>query len=413
MEKTKGSEVFPDPSGRGIDTDFKVSTPGKMQPYSQDEIDAVVEVMRSTGGQTQGKYLAKFEEDFKGYTGANHTFAVDNCTNAIRLAAILCEIKAGDEVIIPAYTFCATAIPFGETGAKIVWSDINRDTWTAEPADIERKITPRTRVIVVVHLLGMPADMAAILKIAGKNNLRVVEDCAQAPGTSTNGRHVGTFGDFGAFSFHTAKNFTTLGEGGILTVRSEKDAALVPGLRNNGVSAYTEDRDRYWLPAMSNVDLDMEGQWPNNFCIGEAQCALGSVSLKSLDKINNTLITQAEKIQAQLAGTPEIGFAKVPEGYRHIYHQFVMHFNGSAFGKDRNDLLDIITKEYRIKSIVQYHPLYRYPLFQKLGAGEHDCPVLEDWWDNTFSFPWWCGMDDETIEYLTSSLKAAIQKLKG
>ncbi|MBT3272165.1 MAG: DegT/DnrJ/EryC1/StrS family aminotransferase, partial [Spirochaetales bacterium] len=114
-----------------------------------------------------------------------------------------------------------------------------------------------------------------------------------------------------------------------------------------------------------------------------------------------------------LAGTPEIGFAKVPEGYRHIYHQFVMHFNGSAFGKDRNDLLDIITKEYRIKSIVQYHPLYRYPLFQKLGAGEHDCPVLEDWWDNTFSFPWWCGMDDETIEYLTSSLKAAIQKLKG
>ncbi|MBT3274103.1 MAG: DegT/DnrJ/EryC1/StrS family aminotransferase, partial [Spirochaetales bacterium] len=375
MDKQKENTLFTDPSGRGTDTAFKVSTPGKMQPYSQDEIDAVVEVMKASEGQTQGKYLAKFEKDFEAYTGANHAFGVDNCTNAIRLAAILCRLSAGDEVIIPAYTYCASAIPFGETGAKIVWSDINRDTWTVDPADIERKITSRTRAVVVVHLLGMPADMEAILEISEKHNLRIIEDCAQAPGTSINGRYVGTFGDFGCFSFHTAKNFTTLGEGGILTVRSDKDAALIPGLRNNGVCAYTGDRERYWLPAMSNVDLDIEGEWPNNFCIGEAQCAQGSVSLKSLETINDTLITQAEKIQTQLADTAEISFAKVPEGYRHIYHQFVMHFDGTALGKDRNNLLDILTNEYRIKSIVQYHPLYRYPLFQKLGAGDQDCPV--------------------------------------
>jgi len=163
---------------------------------------------------------------------------------------------------------------------------------------------------------------------------------------------------------------------------------------------------------MTNVDMDIEGVWPNNFCLGEAQCALGNAALKRLDKTNETLIAQAEKIKAAMAGVPEIFFARIPEGYRHVFHQFVMHFDGSALGKKRNDLMDILASQYKIRVIVQYYPLYRYPLFQKLAAGEHDCPVLESWWDNTFSFPWWCGMPDETIDYLTSSLKAAVTSLK-
>ncbi len=287
-----------------------------MQPYNQDEIDAVMEVMTIAEGQTQGKYLVKFEADFKSYTGANHTFAVDNCTNALRLAAILCRLTQGDEVIISAYTFCATAIPFGNTGAKIIWADIDRNTWVADPADIERKITANTRAIVVVHLLGMPVNMDTILTLAKQHNLRVIEDCAQAPGASINGRQVGTFGDFGCFSFHGAKNLTTLGEGGMLTVKSDNDAALVAGLRHNGTRGFEGDRDRYWVPAMSNVDIDIDGEWPNNFCVGEAQCALGSVSLKTLDRTNDTLIMQANDIKSRLADTPEITFARVPDGYR-------------------------------------------------------------------------------------------------
>ena len=406
-------DAVSDPSGRGTTDDFKVPFPAKMQPYSREEIDAVLEVMTTAEGQTQGKYMKRFEEDFKIYSGASQAFAVDNCTNALRMAAILCRLKPGDEVIVPAYTFCATAIPFGETGAKIVWADIDADTWVIDPKDVSRKLTDRTRAIVVVHLLGMPVNMPAIMEIAAAGNLRVVEDCAQAPGASIHGRKVGSFGDFGCFSFHTAKNMTTLGEGGMLTVRSDDDARLVPGLRYNGCCNYADKRDRYWVPAMSNVDLDLEGVWPQNFCVGEAQCALGSAALGRLDRTNDTLIAQADAIKQALADVPEITFAKIPDGYRHVCHQFVMHFDGSAFGKDRNDLLDVLTGQYKIKSIVQYHPLYRYPLFEKLGAGEHDCPVLEAWWDNTFSFPWWCGIPDETIRYLVSSLKAAIAALKS
>ncbi|MCK4983148.1 MAG: DegT/DnrJ/EryC1/StrS family aminotransferase [Victivallaceae bacterium] len=412
MNKGKQHVKTEDASGRGSDTNFKVSSPGRLHPYSEEAIDAATHVMRNIEGQTQGGYLKKFEDAFMEYSGANNAFAVDNCTNALRLAAILCQLTPGDEVIVSAYTFCASAIPFGKTGAKIVWSDIDKDTWVANPKDIERKITPNTKAIVVVHLLGMPVDMPAILKIAEKHNLRVVEDCAQAPGSMINGKKVGTFGDFGCYSWHGAKNFTTLGEGGFLAVRSD-DAKVVPGIRHNGCRGFEGERERYWVPAMSNVDIDLDNIWPNNFCIGEAQCAVGIEELKYLDEVNDTLIAQAEVIKTAMADTPEITFAKIPSGYKHIYHQFILHFEGTENGKDRDDLLDIMINEYKIKCIVQYYPLYRYPLFQKLGAGNHDCPVLEKWWDNSFSLPWWCGMTDETIEYMTTSLKAAINKMNA
>jgi dTDP-4-amino-4,6-dideoxygalactose transaminase len=259
----------------------------------------------------------------------------------------------------------------------------------------------------------MPADMPAIMDIARKHGLRVIEDCAQAPGASINGKQVGSFGDFGCFSFHSAKNMTTLGEGGMLAVRSDEEAALVSGLRNNGITPFPPDRERYWLPAMTNVDADIIGVWPKNYSIGEAQCALGSVELKTLDQTNDTLIAQAMKLRSALADVPELSFARIPEGYRHVFHQFVMHFDGSKLGKNRDDLIDFLVNEARIRAIVQYYPLYRYPLFQKLGAGEHNCPVLESWWDNSFSFPWWRGIPDDTLDYLASSVREGIASLRS
>lgn len=409
----KNQSGLGDASGRGSVSGYKVNFPARMRSYSEEEIQAVVNVMRNAEIQTQGQYLRQFEADFKEYIGSNFAFAVDNATNALRLAAILCDIKPGDEVIIPAYTFCATAMPYGMSGAKIVWADINPKTWVVDVEDIERKITKKTKALVVVHLLGMPVDMDAVMTVANKYHLRVVEDCAQAPGASINGKKVGSFGDFGCFSFHGAKNITTLGEGGVLTVRSEEDAAKVPGLRHNGVRPFDADRPRYWVPAMSNVDIDLQGVWPNNFSIGEAQCALGSVLLKTLDTNNDILIHQAMKLRRAVENIPGITVAEIPSGYRHIFHQFVMHFNSPVPGKNRNDLIDFLSKEAGIRAIVQYYPLYRYPLFQKLGAGEQNCPALDKWWDNSFSFPWWIGMPDENMDYLVASLKAGVESISG
>ena len=402
-----------DASGRGAVAGFRVSIPARQHPYTEEEINTVIDVMRNQDCQTQGPRMAQFQADFEAFTGANHAFAVDNATNALSLAATLCRVAPGDEVIVSAYTFCASAIPFAKAGAKIVWGDINPDTWTIDPADIERKITDKTKAIVCVHLLGMPCNMPAIMDIAKKYNLKVVEDCAQALDARINGQHVGTFGDFGCFSFHGAKTMTTLGEGGMLLVKSDEDAKLVPGIRHNGCCGFDYPRERYWVPAMSNVDMDIEGFWPNNFCIGEAQCALGSVSLKNLTANTDKIIAQNEKLRAMLADIPEISNNVIPEGYRHVRHQYIFHFDGSAFGKDRNDLLDLLTGKYGIRSIVQYYPLYRYPLFQKLGMGEQDCPVLEKWWDNSFSLPMWCGMSDEVLQTISEAVHDAVAELKA
>ena len=401
-----------DASGRGWIEGYRINFPPMQHPYTDEEIESVVNVMKSGQGQTQGNHLQKFEADFVEFTGANYAFAVSQCTNALKLAALFC-VKPGDEVIIPAYTFCATAIPFGDVGAKIVWADIKMDSWTIDPADIEKKITNKTKAIVPVHLLGIPCDMKRIMEIAEKHGIKVVEDCAQALDCRIGGQHVGTFGDFGCFSFHSAKTMTTLGEGGMLAVRSEDDAKKVAGMRHYGSCDYDYARERYWVPAMSNVDMDIPGVWPQNYCIGEAQCALGSEELKSVIKNNNILIEQDRKIRSALETTPEITFPRIPEGDRYVVHQYIMHFDGSAFGKDRNDLLDLMTNKYGIRCIVQYYPLYRYPLFQKLGMGDFDCPVVDKWWDNSFSFPWWCGITDEEIGIMTDSLKEAIAELKS
>jgi len=402
-----------DPSGRGKAEGFKVIFPMMQHPYTEAEIQAVVDVMRNAEGQTQGKYLEKFEKDFAAFVGAKYAFGVNNCTNALKLAAIFCHIQPGDEVIVPAYTYCASAIPFGDLGAHIVWADINKDTWTIDPDDFERKITPRTKAVVAVHLLGIPCDMKRIVAIARRHGIKVVEDCAQALDCRIDGQHVGTFGDFGCFSFHAAKTMTTLGEGGMFVCSDDQVAHNVPGIRHNGLCAFQGERERYWVPAMSNVDEFLEDRWPQNFCLGEAQCALGSEQLKSVIANNEILIEQDRKIREWLKDVPEITFPGIVEGGRYVVHQYIMHYDGSKYGKNRNDLLDLLTQKYGVRAIVQYYPLYRYPLFQKKGCGAYDCPVLDAWWDNSFSFPWWCGIDDESMRIMCEGLIHAVKDLRG
>jgi len=409
MQRTESG----DPSGRGAVAGYRVPFPGVMYHYLDGEIEAALAVMRSPDSLTQGKHLKQFEADFEEFTGARHAFGVDNCTNALQLAAILSGVGPGDEVIVPAYTFCATPMPFGQTGATLVWADIDSEMWVVSPKDVVRKITERTKVIVVVHLLGMTVDMDPIMALAKEHNLLVVEDCAQAPGARYKGRRVGTIGDFGCFSFHTAKNMTTLGEGGMLTVARDEHARHVPALRWNGCQPYEGERERYWVPAMSNVDLDLDGVWPRNFCLGEVQCAVGSAVLKRLDQVNKTLVAQGMRLREGLADVSELTFHKIPGGHDHVFHQFVAHFDGSAFGKNRNDLLDLLTREFGMRMIVQYYPLYRYPLFQKRGFGEADCPNLDAFWDGSFSYPWWCGMPAETIDYMIDATRQAVGRLKG
>ena len=394
---------------------YKIPWSGRSVEYTSAEIDAVVNAMKTADPLTQGKYLKEFESKFSEYLGVKNSFAVSSATAALELAAILTRVGKGDEVIIPAHTFCATAIPFARTGAKVVWADIDRDTRIVTAKTLEKCITKNTKVIVVVHLYGLVANMPEIMALAQKYNILVVEDCAQAIGAEYQGKKAGAYGDFACFSFHCQKSINTLGEGGMLVVKSDEKAKLVPGLRHNGVKPYPAGRDRYWVPAMSNVDFDIEGFFPYNFCIGEVQCALGIEILKTIDAQNQKRKERAKKLIDALKEYPELSFQKAEDGQgkMHVYHLLSAQYDGKKFGKTRNDLIELLAVKYQIKTVVQYYPLYRYPLFQKTGFGTADCPNTDEFFDNMISFPFHIWMPDADFEYLIDSTKKSLEELRA
>lgn len=386
---------------------------GRAFHYSEEEIAAVVDAMRGADPLTQGPCQARFEKDFAAYCGVKHAFAAANCTNALDLTAILTRLGPGDEVIIPGHTFCATAIPYGRTGARIVWADIDPATRVVSAETIGRVVSPRTKVFVPVHLYGLMCDMDEIMELARQHDCLVVEDSAQAVGASYEGRKAGSWGDFGTFSFHCQKNITTLGEGGALTVRDPEMAKLVPGLRHNGVRPFGYEREHYWQPAMGNVDLDLDGVWPYNFSIGEPQCALASQVLKRLDEMNALRVRRATAFREAFSDYPELSFQYVSPAHGHVYHLLSARYDGSARGKTNHDFIGRMFHEHRIKVIVQYYPLYRYPLFQRMGFGEADCPATDDFFDNMVSFPFHLWMTDEDFDYVIACTKETLDTLRG
>jgi len=385
---------------------------GRGPNYTEDEIATVVAAMRDADPQTQGRYQAEFERQFGAYIGSPHAFAMSSCTAALELAALLCRLQPGDEVISPAHTFAATVIPFARTGASLRWADIDPDTRVVTAETIRPLIGPRTKVVIVVHLYGLVCDMDPILDLAREHQIVVVEDAAQALGAKYKGRQAGSIGDIGCFSFHTHKNITTLGEGGMLVLRSAKHAEAVPGLRHNGMRGYEGDRSRYWVPAMSNVDFDIDGLWPYNFCIGEVQCALGSKMLERLDAINAERKNRAERFIAAMASFPELVFQKTPEGCGHSWHLLASRYDGERYNKTRDDLIGFLAFAAGVQAVVQYCPLYRYPMFKKAGFGEANCPETDRFFDNMVSFPFQQWMPENQFLAMVSLVRNGLDQMR-
>jgi len=387
---------------------FKIKFSGKSHNYTEEEIETVVQAMKDAEPYTQGRYLKIFEDRFCEYIGAPHAFAVNNATAALEMAAQLCQFEPGDEIIIPAHTFTSSAYPFAKKGAKIVWADIDLQTRVVTAETIENKITPDTKAVVVVHLYGYMADMPSIMELARKHNLLVIEDAAQSMGAEIDGKKSGTFGNFGVFSLHSHKNITTLGEGGMMVVKEKKYADIIPLLRHNGHCNFPFDRDDYWIPAMGNVDFPVLNDkilWPNNYCLGEIECALGAKLLDRIDRINIEKRKRALFFIDELKSYPELEFHRV-DSRRHNYHLLVCRMlNGK-----RDQFIKKMAFEYGIQCVVQYYPLNRYPLYQKIGFGSADCPNTDLFFDNMISFPFHHWMSDSDFEYMLKSTQEALEQ---
>ncbi len=388
---------------------FRIPFASRSHSYTKSEINHVVKVMREAKTLTQGPYLKKFEENFSKFIGSKYCFAVNSATSALELSAQLCQLKKGDEVIIPSHTYTSSAYPFIKTGAKIVWCDIDPKTRVINESMIKKCLTKKTRVIVAPHLYGFCIDMPPIIKLAKKNKILVVEDVAQAIGTSIKNKKAGTFGDFGIYSFHSHKNITTLGEGGMLVVKNKSHADIVPMLRHNGHCDFKYTRKKYWIPAMGNVDLPSlqnNKLIPNNFCIGEVECALGSYLLKRVNRINNLKQERALYFIDSLKQYEQLEFHRV-KSQRHNYHLLVALEKG---GK-RDKFIETMSREERIQCVVQYYPLNRYELYEKLGFSKANCPNADYFFDNMISFPFQETLTDNEIELIIKSTKKVIKKI--
>lgn len=393
--------------------EFKVPWSGRGHDFSQEEIDAVITAMKTADPITQGRFQKEFEEKFKNKFGVASAFAVNTCASALELSAVLSRIKPGDEVIIPGHTFAVSAIPFARRGAVIRWADLDPKTFLASRKTIEPLVNSKTKAIVLVHLYGAVCEMDPILELGKSKNIIVVEDVAQAVGAKYKGKYAGSFGDFSCFSFHTHKNMTTLGEGGMFCVKSPDLQKVTPGFRHNGMRAYERTTEEYWQPCMTNVDFDWENEWPFNYCIGEVQCAVGTKLLDRVESMNAYRSERAKRFQTELKDFSEVSFQQLHEGSTSIWHLMPIRYDGTKFGKTRDDLMKLLAFEFGIKVAVQYYPLYRYDMFKRAGFGEAKCPETDRFFDSMVSFPFHLGMTDEQFGYMLDSTKKALKILRG
>jgi dTDP-4-amino-4,6-dideoxygalactose transaminase len=311
-----------------------------------------------------GREGAALEEEIAKLCGVAHGVGTGSGTDALVLALRSCNVGIGDEVILPPFTFVATGSAVSALGAKPVFADIQPTTYNIDPTQIERRITPRTRAIVVVHLYGLPADMDPIMDLARKHKIAVVEDAAQAIGASYKGRRTGALGDVACFSFYPTKNLGACGDAGMIVTNSPERAARLRTLRNHGQT------EKY---------VSSEPGW--NGRLDEIQAAILRVKLRYLAAWQRARQAHALEYTRQFSQIPGIMPPLIPEGYDHVFHQYTIRV------EERDELHQLLT-EKKIGSSVYYPvPLHLQPLYATLGHKPGDFPHAEHAAQEVLSLP--------------------------
>ena len=391
---------------------YKIPWSLRSHEYTQNEINRVVKFLKSKDPLINGKEINNFEINFQKYLSAKgKVFAVSCGAAAIELAAARLTLKKNDEIIIPAHTYCASALPFCRYGAKIIWADIKLDTMTIDPNDVLKKINKKTKAILVTHLYGMPCEINKIKRICRIKKIILIEDCAQALGAECFGNKVGTFGDMSIFSFHAQKNISTIGAGGALVVNNKKFQKQTDGLRKNGHRPY-KNKKHYWLPAMADVYEDIKGITPFNFPFTELQAIIGSELLKRIQKLNYLRIRRAKKIITSLKSFKYLKFQKDKKNYKNVFHLLPALIDSRIVKFNRDDFIEIMSKKYKIQVVIQYLPLYRYHFFKKRDFYPKKLNVTDFFYDNMISLPFHHWMNEHDLEYLIKSTKKTLNFLE-
>jgi dTDP-4-amino-4,6-dideoxygalactose transaminase len=367
-----------------------------------DEISAVENVLRSRW-LTMGAITQEFETAFANYTGAKYALAVTNATAALHMACMAVGLRPGDEVILPSLTFVATANCIRYTGATPVFADIKSEQdLNISPMAIESLINEKTRAIMAVHYGGYPCDMVRIGELAQKYNLKVIEDAAHAAGSWFDGRHLGTWGDIGCFSFFSNKNMTT-GEGGMVLTNSDALYEKLRLLRSHGMTSLTWDRHKGHAWSYDVVELGY------NYRIDEIRAAIGKVQLTRLDRNNEQRRHLVGRYRDWLQNIPEIS---VPfENYPGLTAAHIMPVLLPR-GTDRVSFMEQM-KSQGIQTSIHYPPIHQFTAYQELQKrGDHSLPVTEDVALREVTLPLYPGMSVEDVKVVSQAISQSISSLE-
>ncbi|MBZ0165277.1 MAG: DegT/DnrJ/EryC1/StrS aminotransferase family protein [Candidatus Omnitrophica bacterium] len=369
---------------------------------TEDEIAEVTDSLRKCWLGTGPKVQA-FEKDFARYKGTPHAAAVNSCTAALHLACLALDLQPGDEVITSAMTFCATVNAIIHSGATPVLADIDPATRNIDPARIEEKITPRTKAILVIHFAGLPCDMNMIMRIARDRGLFVIEDCAHAIETEYEGQKVGTFGDFGCFSFYATKNITT-GEGGMVISPHEERINRIKIMALHGMSQdawkrFSDEGYRHYFVMDRGFKYNMM----------DLQAAIGLHQLKKITTYWERRRVIWDRYLEAFKNLP-LNLPEKPNGdIRHAYHLFTVLINEQKAGLTRDRFLEEMTRRM-IGVGVHYLSIPEHPFYQRTyGWDPAAYPHARAYGQQTISLPLSPKLSDDDVQDVVT----AVQEILG
>lgn len=364
-------------------------------PCAEKAMDYIKECVANQKICGDGQYTKKCNEWIEKRTGTAKCLLTTSCTHATELAALLADIRPGDEVIMPAYTFVSTADAFVLRGATPVFVDIRPDTMNIDEKLIEAAVTEKTRAIVPVHYAGVACEMDTIMDIAGRHNLTVIEDAAQGMMSTYKGRALGTIGDYGCFSFHETKNYS-MGEGGALLIREEENVEEAEILREKGTN-----RSKFYR---GQIDKYTWVNYGSSYLPSDMNAAYLYAQLEMADEINDARLAlwnrYYEKLQP-LAESGKIELPAIPEGCVHNAHMFYI----KAKDIEERTALIAYLKERGILSVFHYIPLHTAPAGQKFGRfhGEDKYTTRES--ERLARLPMYYGLKEEQVEDICDTVK--------
>ena len=364
----------------------------------QEEWEALKEPLMS-GWLTSGPKVREFEQLFAERHGVKHALAVTSATTALHLALVALDIKEGDEVIVPAFTWVSTANVVLYCGAKVVFVDIDPFTFNIDAEDLSKRITSKTKAIIPVHLFGLCADMDKIKEIVG--NIPLIEDGACAAGASYKGTPAGGLGTIGCFSFHPRKSVTT-GEGGMITTNDDELAEIMGMLRNHGASISEEQRHHGAKPYML-PDFNALGY---NYRMTDLQGAVGVVQIKKLDQFINEREKWANFYTKELDSIPWLRTPKHGADYKHGWQSFVTFVDESKSPASRNEIMELLQQQ-GISTRPGTHAVHMLNFYkEKFNIQPSDYPGSQAANDYSMSIPLHNRMVAEDFDYVVSVIKA-------